>query len=346
MATENYNTALNTQDYTTPAQATPTGLINTQATTQAPAATYTGAQTTAAEWDVKPNQTVQSQVKSIIDENSPLMQQAETRALQGANKRGLMNSSIAVGAGQAALYDVATPIAAADASTFARAGEFNAGAQQQVNLANQGSTNTAEQFNAASTNQVNSQNSQLTTNVALNNASLNTDLAKFNASQSNELTKLGMDAQTKTELANIEASYKMLMQSNASAADLYKQMMQGTMTIMTNKDMDAATKATAIKNQIAQLNSGLGIIGQIGNLNLEGLLTFNVPGAGGGSADGTPTSYLPGESGDPVWENILSNFNAEHMAKYGVPMNRPWSSDAQSQETYQSLLQQYQAAKG
>lgn len=275
MATTNYNTALNTQDYTTAAKAAPTGLINTQATTQAPAATYDGAQATAASWEVKPNQTVQGQIKDIIAEGSPLMQQAETRALQGANKRGLMNSSIAVGAGQAALYDAAAPIAAADAATFARAGEFDAGAKQQVNLANQGSTNTADQFNAASTNQVNSQNSQLATNVALNNASLNADLAKFNASQSNELLKLGMDAQTKTELANIEASYKTLMQSSASASDLYKQMVQNAATIMQSKDMDAFTKAKAMQNQIAFLNSGLGVIGSISNLNLDQLLTFN-----------------------------------------------------------------------
>lgn len=276
MATTNYNEALNTQDYTQAAQATPTGLINTQATTQAPAATYDGAQATAANWEVKPNQTVQGQVKAIIDENSPLMQQAETRSLQKANARGLMNSSIAVGAGQSALYDAAAPIAAADAATFARSGEFNAGAEQQTSLANQGSTNTAKQFNAGSTNQVNSQNSQLQTNVALNNASLNADLAKFNASSSNELLKLGMDAQTKTELASIEASYKTLMQANASASDLYKQMVQNAATIMQSKDMDAFTKQKAMQNQIAFLNSGLGVIGSISNLNLNDLLTFDV----------------------------------------------------------------------
>lgn len=279
MATNNYDTALNTQDYTKPAQATPTGLINTQATTQAPAATYTGAQATAADWEVKPNQTVQSQVKDIIADNSPLMQQAQTRALQKANERGLMNSSIAVGAGQAALYDAAAPIAAADAATYARAGEFNAGANQQTSLANQGSTNTSSQFNASSTNQVNSQNSQLQTNVALNNSALNTDISKFNASESNALTKLGMDAQTKQELANTEATYKTLMQSSAGAADLYKQMVLNTSNIMQSKDMDAATKSTAIKNQVTLLNAGMGVIGAIGNLNLGELLNFNtVPG--------------------------------------------------------------------
>ena len=300
MATTQYNNFMNTQTYDA-TLASPTGLINsttpaplaTTAVTPAAASTYTGAQATAANWDVKPNQTVQSQIKDIIAENSPLMEQAETRALQKANARGLMNSSIAVGAGQSALYDAAAPIAAADAATYARAGEFNAGAQQQVGLANQGSTN-----------QANAQNSQLQTNVSLNNASsandmakfrdsLNTDIAKFNASESNALKKLGMDSQTKMELANIEASYKTLMQSQASASDLYKQMVLNASTIMTNKDMDAATKSTAIKNQIALLNSGLSMIGQIGNLNLSGLLTFDVPGTDGSNSYSAPIVSSP-----------------------------------------------------
>jgi len=278
MATTNYNTALNTQTYEAEQAAPPTGLINTPATGTA-SLQQPAAQATAAEWQVQPNQTVQGQVKDIIADNSPLMQQAETRALQKANSRGLMNSSIAVGAGQSAVFDAATPIAAADAATYARSGEFNAGAKQQVGLAN-----------TAATNAVNSQNSQLETNVSLNNAqsandmakakaSIDADISKFNASQSNDLLKLGMDAQTKTELANIEASYKQLMQTSASAADLYKQYMQSAQTILMSKDMDAASKSQAIKNAIAGLNNGLAIQGQINNLNLTDLLTFSTPGA-------------------------------------------------------------------
>jgi hypothetical protein len=244
----------------------------------ATASTYTGTQANAANWTPTEDQTVQGQVKKIIADNSPLQQMAETRSNQDMNKRGLVNSSMAVQSGQAALYNAALPIATADAATYARAGEFNSGAQQQVALANQGSTN-----------QANAQTSQLQTNVALNNAqaanditkfneSLNADISKFNASESNTLKKLGMDAQTKMDLANVEASYKTLMQSSASASDLYKQMILNTTNIMSNKDMDAAAKSAAIKNQIALLNNGMGIIGQIGNLNLSNLLTFDTPG--------------------------------------------------------------------
>ncbi len=77
-------------------------------------------------WDVTPNETVRSQLQQIIADDSPLMQQARARAMQQANSRGLLNTSMAATAGQAALYDAAMPIATQDASTYARAGEFNA----------------------------------------------------------------------------------------------------------------------------------------------------------------------------------------------------------------------------
>ena len=78
-------------------------------------------------WDVAPNETVRSQLQQIIADDSPLMQQARARAMQTANTRGLLNSSMAATAGESALYDAAMPIATQDAATYARAGEFNAG---------------------------------------------------------------------------------------------------------------------------------------------------------------------------------------------------------------------------
>lgn len=79
----------------------------------------------ANSWGVQPNETVRSQLQQIIADDSPLMQQARTRALQTANSRGLLNSSMAMTAADSAMYDEAMPIATQDASTYARAGEFN-----------------------------------------------------------------------------------------------------------------------------------------------------------------------------------------------------------------------------
>lgn len=60
---------------------------------------------------------------------------------------------------------------------------------------------------------------------------------------------------------------------------------------------------------------------------------------------GVPTTYEAGQSNDPVWEDILGQFNASHAASYGAPMNRPWTADADAQRAYQSLVEQYNARK-
>lgn len=79
-------------------------------------------------WDVAPDQTVFAQLQKVLASDSPLMQMARTRAMQDASSRGLLNSSMAGTAGEAALYDAAMPIATADAGTYAGAAQFNAGA--------------------------------------------------------------------------------------------------------------------------------------------------------------------------------------------------------------------------
>lgn len=76
-------------------------------------------------------QTVQGQVESILSKDSPLMQRARTLATQQMAQRGLVNSSMAVGAGTAAMIDKATPIAAQDANTYATAASENMAAKNQ-----------------------------------------------------------------------------------------------------------------------------------------------------------------------------------------------------------------------
>jgi len=66
---------------------------------------------------VNDNALVQNQLNKVIDPANPLMQRAKTRALQTANSRGLVNSSMAVGAAESAMIEAATPIAVQDAGT-------------------------------------------------------------------------------------------------------------------------------------------------------------------------------------------------------------------------------------
>lgn len=86
-------------------------------------------------------QTVAGQVDSILASDSPLMQRARTMATQQMAQRGLVNSSMAVGAGQAAMVDRATPIAAQDANTYNQVASDNMAASNQAGMFNAGEQN-------------------------------------------------------------------------------------------------------------------------------------------------------------------------------------------------------------
>ena len=64
-----------------------------------------------------------------------------------------------------------------------------------------------------------------------------------------------------------------------------------------------------------------------------------------GNFSTTPTTYQAGQSGDADWEQVLADYNAASQARFGTPMNRDWSADADAQRQYQVLQDQYQAKK-
>lgn len=97
-------------------------------------------------WNVTSDQLVENRTNNIIKADSPLMQQARGGAMQAMNERGLINSSLAVGAAQDAVLNKAIEIAKPDAQTYADAAQFNAGAKNTASMFNAGQTNT---FNIA-----------------------------------------------------------------------------------------------------------------------------------------------------------------------------------------------------
>ena len=196
----------------------------------------------AEKWNVDAPQTVQSQIAKIIEANSPLMARAEARSRAQMNERGLTNTSMAIGAGQSALYDAAMPIAQQDAGTYARSGEFNASAtntasqfsaaqRQQADLANQQSANAAAEFSAGSTNraaEVNAaalnQAEQFAVSEANRNAQFNSTqqnaMAQFNASQANVMTLQKMDESFKTAIQKATAEDAKVLQTMQNSASV------------------------------------------------------------------------------------------------------------------------------
>lgn len=69
---------------------------------------------------VTPEQTMQGQLETFLDKNNPLFDKARGDAMAYANSRGLVNSSIAAGAGEEAVLGVAMPVAQHDAGVYAQ----------------------------------------------------------------------------------------------------------------------------------------------------------------------------------------------------------------------------------
>lgn len=273
-----------TPDYTpAPAAAVPAVAQGYTAAQQAPAVSSSITQRT-----VDPaTETVNGQVQGIINQNSPLMQQAQAQALQRANDRGLGDSSLAVGAAQGAVLSAATPIANADAGVYGNAANMNTttqnqftaqrdATQNQINNNNVTSTNQASAFTSDAGNKASMQNASLGTQAALSSADNSVKFATAQLSAQTQLALGNLDSTTKMSLNTLDAQNKQLLQTNTSASNLFNQTVTNLANIASSSTMDAAAKQAATDNQMTLLHQGMTAISAtastapaaIANLNL------------------------------------------------------------------------------
>lgn len=231
-------------------------------TATATPATATGFQ--AAPYTPDPEKgTVQGQLKNVLSERSPLQQIDARDANEGMNNRGLLNSSLALGAVQEARYKNALPIAQADAGVYDKA---------MTNTANV--ENAARQFNAGAENAASQTNAQLGTSVSATNAQ-----------EANKIELAGLDAQTRVALGNldvaarvklaaIDTNSRLLIQTNASASEMYSQSVRNIADISRDPNLRPAAKQAAIDSQLNMLNQGLRQLQEVattGPANVENL---------------------------------------------------------------------------
>jgi len=188
------------------------------------------------------SQTVEGRITNLLKKDSPLLTDARTRAAQVANARGLINSSMAVGEGEKAVIQTAFPIASQDAN-----------AALTVAGRNQEAANQAGQFGAGAENVMRQQ-----------------ELSGEQAMEQQELR----GAQSK-ELAQIEAQFKQIMQTNDSAARFFSQISASIGDILKEPNIGIDQKNQLVQKQIDLLKAGLAVIGGIENLDLVGLLNFD-----------------------------------------------------------------------
>jgi hypothetical protein len=249
--------------------------------------------------------TVQGQLKNVLDAGGPLMDRATTRAAQQVNARGLLNSSIGIGAGQAALYDAAMPIASQDAGTFKDIGMQQSGFAQQNKLqdsdfAQQSKIQTADlasrydlaQMDVQSREKLQAKDIENQQKLQQANAALQTGLqatdnaVKQSMQQYDGALKVAMqgtdnatrlqlatlDADNRMALANLEAKYKNELQANQSMASSYQSMVDSFTRVMLDPNLDAAGKEAATKNLTGLYNNTLAMQADVSGLQLGQLL--------------------------------------------------------------------------
>lgn len=243
----------------------------------------TGTGYTPTNRTVDANQTVQGQIGDIVAKNSPLQQLAESRSTQRMNDRGLINSSMAIGAGQSALYDAAMPIAQADAQTYGRAAEMNQVAANQASQFGAQATNTASLANAEAGNRSDEQQASLIQQANLANAAATNQASMFNSEQylkgkaieADQYSKQilqSADNSLKEYMANLESNYKTLMQTDASVATIMTQYLRAMSEVQTSPNLDATGKQTAITNLQTAIADSMALQDAISGLDLSSIL--------------------------------------------------------------------------
>lgn len=97
-------------------------------------------------YEVTGNELVSNQLNNLLSKNNPYIQRARASAAEVGNSRGLLDSSITAGAGEAAAIDAAMPIAQQDAAVYSDRGQMREQGIINSYARNQADANTANLY--------------------------------------------------------------------------------------------------------------------------------------------------------------------------------------------------------
>lgn len=201
---------------------------------------------------------VADNVAKITSQDSPLMQQAKTQGLQTANRRGLLNSSIAVGAAQNAVIQAATPIASQDASIAANS--YEAGQDRALSEVQQQRSITSQEgmqqksIDAADTQQI--RDIDFRQEEAAKDRTLEETLQNRSFDLQEQIAKWNLDSNDRNAaaqfLTNMETMYN----------DRYAQ-------IMANTSLSSSQRSTFLKDAAALRDKELNFVEQLYNVEIQ-----------------------------------------------------------------------------
>lgn len=193
-------------------------------------------------WTTTPDQTVAGQITNLTDPNSPIIQQARTRALQQANSRGILNSPMAMTGADSAAYDAALQIAQADAANASKVAGYNADTSNQfktheydtqtsAGLTNAAAQNQGSQFNTGQTNVARTQQVQQGFDLEKMGVDAANTLKQMTAEQQNNLAKMAQQQGYNLQTMTAQQINDLAKMSAGQTFDLAKMDKQAALTI-------------------------------------------------------------------------------------------------------------------
>lgn len=234
------------------------------------------AQATATNVNVDPSKTLQSMVGDLVKQDGAYMQQARGASQQAMNERGLISSSMAVGAAQDAVLGRAAEIASPDAATYANASLANANAANQASMFNAGQKNSwdiAQAELAQKNNQFNTEFGYKTTQQQLDESYRQKQLEQQNAQFQKELDfKIN----------------ELHLQNDTAFNTQYRMYTEAIANIDRDPNLNAEAKIAAKEMQRQVLRDYVNIKGLNLDLNFSPLTSDTETKTGGGSASSGP----------------------------------------------------------
>jgi len=198
---------------------------------------------------------VEKRLQGLLDTDNPYIQQARQQAMEQANARGLLNSSIAAGNAQRAAIESAMPIAQQDAETM-----------YKQSLANQDARNKSDQYFADVQNQAATTASQ---NLAQQyQMYLDTDYRDYlmNADASIRERLSAIDQRYALDLETLKQEYSIMENLDSAMAGMYSDTIKSISTFLDNPDMSATQQKNGLSVIVGNLKAGLNFLSGLSSM--------------------------------------------------------------------------------
>lgn len=209
--------------------------------------TPTAAAIPAAASYARRDDSVTNALTNLVSKDSPLMRQAQTSGLQTANRRGLLNSSMAVKAAEDAAYAAAVPIASQEASQAAGENLANLDASTRLQLQQMSDSGQMDRLTAS----INATNTQQQNEIAYQTA-----MKQLDRSLQEKLAKMNLDESQRASAA----------QSVLASQELYNNRINN---IMANTNLSAEDRTTQLASAKSFFDIQMDLVQQMYDVSLK-----------------------------------------------------------------------------